>query len=446
MSTVIVPDSGSYRLQPTTLWLDRLAFREQSKILEQFHRRDFSYIRRELRRIAPRSCDRMVSHNVPFVARYAEELSQHYVRPPVRKWVGVPDASSEELKRIYKGLRIDRFMLRLHEVLMVQRTVVVVALPNRRGGLTLWMLAPHSVEVDPDPTDPESLSSALAIRCKIPVLERDDVIQYGILEMTPRKISLRGADGFERGVWAPDMRNPFRAYPAFAVRLGIPQAGDFFCPAPEDLLQTQVALNIALTLSDWIGRYQSWGQAVVTGMKKADAEKWTVGPDTILGLEEGETFDYKQAQATLEQYLKSTRAFLEYTLSLNNISPDLLLKGRSLTALARQMDMLDRETSRARQEEELRGAEQGLYSLIRDAYEVLGMPLELPRDSYVEVTYAKPMAPVDPLHDAQAAAIRREAGLESAAEQLAKERNVSLEDAQEIVERNRAADAPEPAP
>jgi hypothetical protein len=122
--------------------------------------------------------------------------------------------------------------------------------------------------------------------------------------------------------------------------------------------------------------------------------------------------------------------------ALNGLSPSSVLKSSAITALAKRLEMLDRDTERRRMVQEMGRCESRLYKIIR-AWVNWQRGVEVLPEAKVEVSYREPALVVDALHEQQAASLRIQQGISTSAQELARIEGISLLEARQRVEQNR---------
>ena len=418
-------------------------FARLSKRLDEFYRRDFSSVGDMIKELFPGSWDRRLQRDVPIVAHYAKSLAVWYTRPPRRTWKapdGAPlsDGLASSLARLYAGLRCDQTMASLNELLCVQHTVIGLVLPRPGSvdGVSLRLFSPFEVEVDPDAVSSTSIRDAREFRFRVPIDATHNAIRYGILRMNRSENYAAYEHGGEKtGVFNEDHTLPGGEYPVFVARLGAPpKAGDFYSSLPGELASAQMALSIAFSDADTVARFSSWGQRTLKNATRSQLESVRLGPDTILGLEPDQDLAILNSSTNLGEYMETIEQFLRHFSITNDLSPSRWLKG-SLTGLSKAFDIWDRDASRRAMVNALRDAENSLYKAIRVVKNYQARAEVYPA-GFVEVDHVEPPLPADALHEAQSRRLAFEDGLTTPAEVVAVERNIPLEEAQEIVREN----------
>ncbi len=423
-------------------------WRELIRVLYQYLRRDMRDAREQREFYYPRTHHNHIQKTVPLVFRIARELATLYVRPPAREYVGASPAVQERIDSIMRGAQLDRVMRTAQEqlVALAQSTVWVWPVPEV-GGVRLLTPPPHDQAVEL--TDPTS-SSERDVRTwwlRLPVGEDavTGLISYATAEVTAETAFwVEGPDNMKgKGIWSEDGSNPIGRIPAVRLKGADPGPGEFWCPVPEDLLDAQRGINHMMTDLALVARMQGHGQPVVKGVSNAIAEDMELGPESIIGLSDTEgDFRFVQANPDLTGYQGVLDHYLRAVISTNGLNPATVIKSTAITALGKQLEILDREVERKRQVVEFERAERSIYNIARGWVNWLRNTELLP-DARVEVTYRDHPMPADPLHEAQAMKMLIEMGLTTPARELAKMEGISVEDARAQVAEMMAEAIPE---
>jgi len=236
-----------------------------------------------------------------------------------------------------------------------------------------------------------------------------------------------------KGVWLDDGTNPLGRIPVIRFKGSEPAPGEFWCPIAEDLLDAQRGINHMMTDLALVARMQGHGQAVVKGMPGAAAAEMELGPETVIGLPDQDgDFSFVQAKPDLAGYQGVLDHYLRAVISTNGLNPATVIKSSAITAVAKQMEIIDREVERKRTIVEFERGEQRLYDLMSGWMNWMGGSDVLP-ESRVTVRYHDTQMPADPLHHAQAMKMMIELGLTSPAREYAKIQGISLEEARRAV-------------
>ncbi len=426
-------------------------WRELIRVLYQYLRRDMRDAREQRERYYPRTHDNHIQKTVPLVFRIARELATLYVRPPAREYVGptMTAAVQERIDGIMRDAQLDRTMRQAQEQLVVlaQSTVWVWPEPNG-GGVRLLTPPPHDQAVElADPTSSsEADVSTWWLRLPVGQDALTGLTSYATAEVTASTAMwVDGPSNMKgHGVWAEDGSNPIGRIPVIRLKGSDPGPGEFWCPVPEDLVDAQRGINHMMTDLALVARMQGHGQPVVKGISNVAASEMELGPESIIGLSDTEgDFRFVQANPDLAGYQGVLDHYLRAVISTNGLNPATVIKSTAITALGKQLEILDREVERKRQVVEFQRGERAIYDMTRAWVNWLRNTELLP-EARVEVTYRDHPMPADPLHEAQATKMMIDMGLSSPARELAKVAGMSLEEAVQAVSAIKAETAAQP--
>lgn len=408
-----------------------------SRHLSEFLSRDFRSIHQEVMpEVFPRSHQRRMARDVPFVWALSKELAVQYRRPVTRQFEGDP-RTARILQSLYTALRMDVTLGRLAELLVVQHTVCGIWVPI--PGTTRWtvkLFAPWELEIDPDPIVPTSLSTVKEIRARVALKATHNQVTFGTMRLNADECVYEGGDK-KSGVYVEDGSNPFGGQlPVFVARLGNPLAGDFFSPIPIDIWSAQVNLSVCMSDLDFVARANSHGIKTLTGTTAERAKQMEFGPDILVGLADDQTLDIKTPTTNIDSYLASTNRFIDYLRLSYGLRPE-SFTGTAVTALAKRLELTERDAFQTDLTRSLQDCEQ---SLARAATVALGwnfgaqtQPLETP---IVNVEYQKMELPMDELHHAQANRLSYLDGISSPSTTIAETKGITKEAAAVLLDAN----------
>ena len=420
-----------------------------SKRLSQFMRRDFSCIHSDIiPDLFPASYDRRLARDVPLVESIAKEHATWYRRKPSRSWAmpsGDPLSPNQvrALDRLYSSLKVDQHMKRLNEMLVVQGTVCGVVVPQQgtSGLYQILLFEPWEMEVDPSPTmseDVQAWAREGEFRFRIPIAATHGRASFGTMRISADK-AVYDVNGKTVGIYREDGSLPpeFNGQvPIFVGRLGIPQKGDFFAPLKTDIYDAQVSTSVGFSDLDHAARFGAWGQKVVTNATRAEMETMVLGPDRVLSLDDDQKMEVVKGGGNLAEYQQAQESFLRFVSLHNNLNPQTFVKG-SLTGLSKMLDLHDRDSIRQDQVIALRDVENQLYQALRLVLNA-GIRSESWPRADVTVDFKEIPMPENRLQLQQAQRMTFEDGLSSPSRELAREANISQEEARRQVDENLA--------
>ena len=430
-------------LQKSVEVVDRNAWKETTEILWDYLRRDHSDTLNQLQYLYPKTWDQRVLRIVPFVHRIARELAGLYRKSPTRTHLGVSEEMQTRINSLYKGARADIKLQTLQEHLVVLNNACMFVWPMPKiGGIRLIVVPPHEVEVITDDILSDDVRDIEKVHIRLPVGydETTGIIAMGIAEITPTTAIWKEAPGKMRGkgLWYESGVNPLGRVPMICLRGTDPQPGTWWASPNEDLLTAQRALSLGFTDLGYIASTQGFGQPIIRGMSRAHAEEIELGPETIIGLPDpDQDFLYRHGSPPLSEYQVNTENYLSVLLAHLGLSPGSFLKTGAVTAVAKAMDMIDRDVERQRHITMFDQAEQDLWKYMREWVQILrgGNQVIYP-EAKVEIDYHELERPVDPLHDSQAIRMAIEDGRTTAAQEMAKSKGISVTEAQRVVQAN----------
>lgn len=433
-------------------------WRDSVRALHAYYRRDMRDARDQRELLYPLNWGQHVQRTVPLVWALCREMSTSYVEGVTRRFrvvdaAGDPgaemDATTRALvDRLYRGAKVDARMRTANDHLTALNCATIHVWPMAKlSGVRLLMLPPHDQEVVLGDIAGDDVRDVLVWRFILPVNDGTSLVpQFALGEITPLTAqwiegpeSVRGKGIFTGSV--DDTANPIGRIPVAMLRGSDPGPGEWWPPAPGDLLDAQRAVNHDLTDIGHGARIQAFAQAVATGVSNTQAREINTGPDEIVaGRGDGFDFKYVSPNPDLAGYAKSNQDYREIVIAMNGQNPATFMKSPGITALAKQMEVQDRNAARKRHLSELRLAEQRLYDLVRLWVNFQRGPDTLP-DAMVEIEYREPEVPVDRLHDQQALEGEAAHGLTSWARERAKRDGVSLEEGAKRVAEDMALNA-----
>lgn len=412
-------------------------WRESAAALYAYLRRDMRDARIQRRALYPKNHDKHVLRTVAFVQRVAREMATLYLRAPARTFVGA-EAIESRIASVYRGAQVNRQLRAAHECLVATGNATVWVWPVPAvGGVRLLVPAPHDqwVEVsDPTSTHERDVTRWIV---RMPVLSIDGMTQYALAEVTPTTAMWIDGPSKGRGVWREDGVNPLGQIPVVHMRGSDPGMGEWWAPVPEDLLDAQRAMIHDLTDVGQIARLQGYSQPVVKGARAEDEIE--IGLETAIRVSEEGSFTFESPSPDLAGYVAQTEQYIRTVIATAGLNPASFLKSSGITALAKQIELIDRDAERQRHIIEFGRGEQRVYDIIASWVQVLRA--ESWPDAEVRVEYREPTLPADPLHTAQGLQIEIGLGLTSSVRERARRDGVSQDEARRRVLEDRADSA-----
>lgn len=418
---------------------------ETTEILYNYLRRDMSDFEEHRRRVYKRTHQNHVLKTVPFVYRLARELATFYVRDPTRTYRSsdgspVDPVTAASVSDLNQDSSINSAMRFAQEQLVALGNATVWVWPSTAtGSVRIICPPPHMQAVELlDPMGSEERDvAAWYVKMAVSQDPSTGIVSYAVARITAS--SAIWSDGPPdlkgKGVWTEDGSNPIGVIPAVRMRSADPAPGQFWAPVNADLLDAQRAVCHDFTDMGLVAKLQSHGQAVITGMRGQESEI-EIGPETIIGLPDpDQNFEIVASKANLDGYLKVSESYLQTIIATNGLNPQTVLKSSGITAVAKQVELADREIERRRHLAEFKRCEQMTFDFMR-LFQNWIRGQEIIKPAKVEVAYREPYMPADPLHEAQKAERMIAMGITSAAKELAKMEGVDLETAKTMVREN----------
>lgn len=384
-----------------------------AEALYDYWRRDMSDSLRERERLYPVNGSQHVPRFVPWIWAVAREMATAYMQPPARSWTtptGEPldEAVTSMLSAAYRRLGVNRVMLQADRHLEAVNNSTIWVYPHEDGTQRLVLMPIHDQDVETDTPFAQEEDDATAWRFMVPIPIPETLGSYrwavayvskteAYWEDAPGGLSGKGL--YSRG---DDRSNPYGTIPVVLMRGSLPAPGEWWGPLATDKLQAQRAINHDLTDVGHIARMQGFGQPYVKGMTASDAKELQLGPETALGIPDAEgEFGFATAQPKLAETVEVLKEYVSQVVAMNGTNPASFMKSSGITAVAKQIELVDRATYRRERIEVLQRAEQRLYDVLRAVVNA-ERGAEVWPEALVSVEYREPVIPADPLHHAQA--------------------------------------------
>lgn len=402
--------------------------------LWRYLRRDMTDARLKRAEMYPKNHDKHVMRTVPFIWRLARELSS----VDRARTFTAPDGSTLApevvgvIEGIYRDAQVDRRMRTAHEQLVALNQSTLWVWPDDAGGVRLFCPPPHDQEVE------QAVAVSMAERdlktAWIRLPTRRDV-ETGAVEFAVARIDADTAF-WEEGLgaivgtplWGNDVSNPIGEIPLVMLRGSDPAPGEWWAPIPHDLYDAQVAICHDQTDVGVIARMQGYSQPVIKGVGQESAKSILTGPEEIIGVPETGDFQFVSPNPDLAGNVAQLEQYVRTVVSANGLNPATLMKSAGVTALAKQIELIDRDTERRRHFVEFDRAEQRVYALIR-LWVNASRGFELLPDARVTVDYRDVYIPADPLHEAQSTKMFIDMNMTSAPRERAKREGISMDEA-----------------
>lgn len=390
-----------------------------ARALYDYLRRNMADSDEERKRLYPVNWSRHVPRYVPWLWAIARELATLYLQAPSRRFLspdGTPleDSTRKLLEDAYRRLSVNVVMREAQRNLVAVNNATVWVQPHWRSGSAQLVLVPvHDQEVELATAYARDEDDVRLWRYMVPIPQKDMPAPSAIpavAAITPELAYWESApsDMAKRGVWSDvevepgKFINPFGTIPVVMLRGTTPAPGYWWSPLPRDLLTTQRAINHDLTDIGHIARMQGFGQPVAKGVTGGAEKEIQLGPETVIGIPAADgDFTFASANPKLKEYAESNAEYVSQVVAMNGMNPASFLKSSGITALAKQVELMDRESFRREHIEIMQRAEQRLYDVLRKVIN-FQRGAEVWPEAIVEVDYREPVMPADPLHHVQA--------------------------------------------
>lgn len=420
---------------PTFVSRDRNQHRADARQLDQFRRRDFSSMTTEINRI--RKHEKLPVRAFPLVWRLCRDWGRSYILRPHRDFAGLTKAQTEELKKLYRKLRVNRVLRNVQEKLAVMNAVVVTCTPQGawNGPLALESWCVHQVS-DPVFADPQVTDIRLAQRVEIAVAVQvtlDNVVM-GRRVYTPSEAWVEVGGKRLRGIFREDMKNPFGRIPMVAIHREEPADGEFWPVIAYDALMVSIAVNLLLSMVEHVSHNASFPERTLSG-SNADhvAKRMRTGVKGIIPLPSTaqNPLEYKihNLNPATDKTLEVVERIVKHWAVNNYISPESLIGSSGITGDAKAVERQDQDEELKRNEGDFEDFEQDLCELIIETRRLTALTRlrEVPE---VTVRHRHVESDRNVLQRAQAREVLMSQGFLDAVEDLAGELGVDREKAE----------------
>jgi hypothetical protein len=426
-------------------------WKETVTALYRLWRRDMRDVRDQRKENYPKTWDGHQMRSYAFIHHLVRELATLYRIDPKRTFLGdsgeLPETIVGSIEVLYSAMDINERMSTAHEMMCATGNCCVMVVPGSNGQPRVILVPAHDVAVDHD-LQSSDIGDVKAIWVRMPVAvdPYTGLTTYGVAKITREEALWEQGPGElkGKGLWFEDASNPLAEIPLVTLRSTQPGVGEYFSPAPQDLLDCARALSEGFTDIGVISRLQSFGQAVMVGANHQSGGDVEMGPESVIALQD-ESMDFKIVSSTgagIKTYMDSLDQYMKSAVAANGLNPGIFFRNSSsLTSLARRYELIDRDSERRRMARTMANAEQGVYDLIAAWVNVLRSKTDTAIDvlppAKVKIDFRSASMPVDILHEAQADEINLRMKLTTPAEILAGRLGISVEEARERISSNR---------
>ncbi len=270
---------------------------------------------------------------VNMVKKIVNKRANLYRLAPRRTFEGADQAALEAL---YKAGNVDVTLKKASRMVKLHKTAVL-QVGWQNGAPTLSVLTPAIL--DALYNDPEAPSRLIVTYRGA----RDVDTQYS--DWTATSFTRRNYQGHPIAIPGNNENaNPYGILPFVPLFDALPD-DQFFLPGGDDLIESQEAVNVALSNLWRSVELQAHGQAWATGVNAGEALQ--TGPDRAITLPEGGTFDYAAPNSPIMDILEAIQFVMRQTASSNDLSSDVFdLDRRSESGAAKHIEQIDLHEAR----------------------------------------------------------------------------------------------------
>lgn len=426
------------RLQQYGTWNASEA-RQQSEELDQLLRGDFRCIASYLRDAMPATEHQV--RKVPFVRRYAAELSGMYQRPVVRRFqtaIGAPPMAQQvwqKLLAVYAEANADMAMATVEQALWVQQTMAVLVMPDGLGA-KLRPVSPWQMAVKiADPLRASDPAGWASVEIQVPdrIDAENGTMTFGTIYLTATEAWVTTA-GMRRGLYRPDGSHSYGRIPLAVAHMVDPIDGQPFAPVNEPVHNLQLALCQHESETELVVRHSAWPQKVIENATIAQmTETLQVGPDKVVALTRGgdpqapsPVLRVVQGQLPVTELSGYIEGRIKLYCAMLGIDPSAFLRvNTAVTVSARLFADAARREMRDRVRPVLTRLERDVARLVGWVISETGA-VQVPwRVLEVELRWQDWSAAVDPVAEATALRARMEIGIESPVDAVAMRDGIS---------------------
>ena len=435
---------------------DMDAFRENSKQLEQFLDGDFSSMDDELREQFPNAHrDGMTYSVIPVVPRYAHEMATLYPNGARRLFTpnqntrrqGATPLTAEQvrkLREVYRSSDIDGVMHKAHRRCTALNMQTLAVFPAGPRKVLVLPVSQHDVQYRAgNPLTVADIATHAIVSVRVPRRSEDGEVWWTEAVFTATEAYFkRGAEQFP--IYGDSIKHDFGEVPLMTIRAPgmAPPSGHYFSELPEDILRTQVSVNLADSDLGW-GLKFSWPQTFIQpgtegGITQELVDNMPTGPSISSALPgAGSTATVLNKTAPVDAYKNFIETTIRNFAIMRDMSPDAFSKANAAkTAVSRAFDKVDRQDARNAWKLVFKRAENDLVRLVGWVCSKEGI-LDLPHEELrVSIEWPEWEVPTDPLHAAQARALDYQSGVDSPVRYVMRRFGVGMTEAMEMVRRN----------
>jgi hypothetical protein len=402
--------------------------------------------------------------SVNLARRIVKKEASLYRRQPTRTFYNLSDEQEAVIRQIYDDLKIDTVMMKANEYFKLQDQVHLYIVP-RNGKLKVQALLAHNLDVVPSSSDPEEGEAYIIngfdrTMANVKVTEDGDSMNELIADEDDYLAGLKAS-----AVWSPlfnfvmdeqgnilpaeSYENPIGGVVPF-VDINGGKDGEYWVRSGAALTDFTIQFNAALTDLGNVVRMQGFGQAWLKAPSNMIPNNIQIGTNFVLRLpidpnNPVETdFGYANANPDLGGSLSYLEGLLSSFLTSRGVDPKVVnakmdsVKYSSgferLLAMVEQFEASEADISA------FQDAEQKLFKIIVAYLNTYGGTNVLPQyraapigeDAFVMVQYRRPSSVMSESEKLAMIQQRKEMGLITQVEAIALDREIELDEAQEV--------------
>lgn len=309
------------------------------------------------------------------VKKVINKRANLYRLAPRRMFTNFDQVAGEE---IYRAGNVDIVLKRLSRLTkLLKTTVLQVGWMNDQ--LTLSVVTPAVLDVVfSDPQTPERF--VITHRAA-----NEKEVTYS--DWTRRTYTRRDYRGNPIKVDSnPHGLNPYGLLPFVCLFDSLPD-DQFFIPGGDDLIESQEAINVALSNLWRAVELQAHGQAWASGIPAGEA--LSVGPERAITLPEGGAFGFAAPNAPITDILEAIQFVMRQIAASNDLSADVFdLDRRSESGAAKHVEQIDLREARQDDIALWRRYESQLFEIIKRVVNT-HTPGTIPEDAKLVVDFAE---------------------------------------------------------
>jgi hypothetical protein len=405
--------------------------------------------------------------SVNLARRIVKKEASLYRKAPVREFYGLSEEQEMVVRQVYADLKIDTVMMKANEYFKLQDQTHLYLIP-RAGKLKLQALLAHNIDVVPSSQDQEEgevycINGFDRNLANVKVTEDGDSMNELIADEDDYQAGMKAI-----AVWSPvfnfvmdeqgnimpseSYENPIGGVVPF-VDINGGKDGEYWVRSGAALTDFTIQFNAGLTDLGNVVRMQGFGQAWLKAPSNLIPNNIQIGTNFVLRLpidpnNPVETdFGYANANPDLQGSLSYLEGLLSSFLTSRGVDPKVVnAKMDSVkysSGFERLLAMVEQFEASESDIAAFKDAEQKLFKIIVAYLNTYGGTSVLPgyrvapisEDAFMSITFKKPSSVVSEAEKLQNIQQRKEMGLITQVEAIALDREIELEDAQEVYQR-----------